>query len=125
MFTPQYLKSRLVPYIVNKCCIARRYNILTKNATIKVRRATLDDYDNVIEIRDPKELHGGYDPLPDTYKMLVESPKTKAYVATVNEKPVGLLIIVYCVNQSIWGNEYCTVHGRRLFFSYWIIQSVP
>ncbi|XP_076071477.1 uncharacterized protein LOC143042847 [Mytilus galloprovincialis] len=90
MFTPQYLKSRLVPYIVNKCCIARRYNILTNNATIKVRRATLDDYDDVIEIRDPKELHGGYDPLPDTYKMLVESPKTKAYVATVNEKPVAL-----------------------------------
>ncbi|XP_052080265.1 uncharacterized protein LOC127718306 [Mytilus californianus] len=90
MFSIQQLKTRFGPYIVHKCCILRRYSILTKHDTIKVRRATLDDYDNVIAMRDPKELYGGYDPLPDTYKMIVESPTTVAYVATVNEKPEGV-----------------------------------
>ncbi|XP_063425843.1 uncharacterized protein LOC134709617 [Mytilus trossulus] len=90
MFSLQYLRLRCVPYVVHKCFISRRYCILPKTDIIKVRRATLDDYENVIQIRDQRELYGGYDPLPDTYKMLVESPNTIAYVATANEKPVGL-----------------------------------
>ena len=53
------------------------------------RRATLDDYENVVSIN--KEVYDGFDYIPFNYQALLKNDRTFGYIAEESGKPVSLV----------------------------------
>ena len=62
------------------------------------RRATLDDYENVVSIN--KEVYDGFDYIPFNYQALLKNGRTYGYLAEGNGKPVSLLLSIFFSCQS-------------------------
>ena len=64
-----------------------------ETVTPEYRRATLKDYEGVMDIN--RNVYNGLDYLPDKYERYISDPYRLAYVAVINEKIVSNALFYY------------------------------
>ena len=59
------------------------------NKPLRMRRATLTDYDDVMQI--DEDIYGGTDYLPSTYHEMVDEPTAHCFIAELDGKVVSII----------------------------------
>ena len=82
--------KRYISMLSRKFVSALEKDAIDYDAII-IKKVTYDDYSDVLSLRKPDDVYGGYDYLPACYKYLITRPSNEGYAAVLNGPFVRIL----------------------------------